>query len=97
MIQNLPTVHRTQPLGCPVCATALNACVSLTANDAPPPEPNDVTVCAGCSNVLLFEGGAGGLALRALEPEEIDVLDEQTKTELAIARSIVNSKRGGQA
>jgi hypothetical protein len=74
---------------CPICRQVMTASTTLT-DDKSPPKVGDVTICVGCESVLRFgDANAGALKLQALDRAEIAELDEQTKTELAIARAAV--------
>src|SRR4051812_16227606 len=48
------TSTRVAPSPCPNCGHVLDA---ATSESALPPEPGDITVCVGCSTILVFEDG----------------------------------------
>lgn len=55
---------------CPFCGTLLDGAVCVTDEDCMPQE-GDITICAYCGEILIYEEG---LFLRKLEDEEFDAL-----------------------
>lgn len=80
--------HRHKERRCPKCGLAVNAATPVNHDDAPSAERGDVTFCAYCDTLLVFDSG---MTLR--QPTAAELVELQSEKEfwetLQAARSAV--------
>lgn len=74
---------------CPTCGETLDAASGLTNADATP-KSGDFSLCAYCGTVLRF---CDDLSIAEATKEDIDLLDDESFEEIAIAQMIIRSRK----
>ena len=80
--------YRMKPHPCLVCSKPLDACTDL--NKGSRPESGDLSICAYCGNLAVFDDQ---LDLRALTKEENDTMDQSTLDMIAKVTGFVQTRK----
>jgi hypothetical protein len=71
---------------CPACQRTLDGACAADDEAEAMPKPDDVTVCAYCSLVLVF---TPALQLRSMTPDEFDELEPETRAVLRRTQAVI--------
>ena len=79
-------MHRLEPDKCPTCKNKLNAATSIDGEEAKP-EPNDITICVNCAQVLRFDDA---LKLCIMTVDDFDNLPSDVRENIEKASKAIN-------
>lgn len=74
---------------CPDCKNLLSAATSIESDGSAQPRPNDLTICAYCASILIYNKD---FSLRKATESDLNSLDVDTLISLQRAKVIITKR-----